>query len=77
MKSKKNLTEGTFGGKLDLPEYNLTAGILAENVYAKWNDEDNTDAVNDISFEIKPGECYGICGSVGDGKVNYDDFVQY
>ena len=76
MKSKSTLTAGSFGGKLGLPEDYLPAGILAQNVYAKWNDEDNSDAVNDISFEIKQGECYGICGSVGDGKVNDDNSVK-
>ena len=55
-------------------ESNIIDGILACNVAAKWNSVDDSDAVNDITFEIKKGQCYGICGSVGDGKVKEDIF---
>ena len=48
---------------------NIIDGIVASNVSAKWNSVDDSDAVNDITFAIKKGQCYGICGSVGDGKV--------
>ena len=51
------------------------SGILANRVTAKWNPEDDSDAIGDITFEIKKGQCYGICGSVGDGKVNNEVFV--
>ena len=50
---------------------NVTNGILARNVHAKWNSEDTIDSIQNITFEIKQGECYGICGSVGDGKVEH------
>ena len=56
-------------------EGNVIDGISARNVAAKWNSVDDSDAVNNITFEIKKGKCYGICGSVGDGKVKYDVFA--
>ena len=54
---------------------NIADGILANSVTAKWNPEDDSDAIGDITFEIKKGHCYGICGSVGDGKVNDEIFA--
>ena len=64
----KSSTPGELG--------NVADGILANSVTAKWNPEDDSDAIGDITFEIKKGQCYGICGSVGDGKVNDEVFLQ-
>ena len=59
----------TVDSKIDWEENNEKYGILVRNISAKWNPSNQTNALKDISFAIKKGECYGICGSVGDGKV--------
>ena len=64
-----------FSSEREVSDTKLNKGILAQNVCAKWSEEDNSDALNDITFEIKQGECYGICGSVGDGKVKVCYFI--
>ena len=64
------MTNGTFDGKVEHSKNHGLNGILAKNVHAKWNQEDDNDSIRNISFEIKQGQCFGICGSVGDGKVN-------
>ena len=50
-------------------ESDISNGILAKDVHAKWNPEDLSDSIRRISFKINQGQCFGICGSVGDGKV--------
>ena len=47
----------------------MTCGATVKNIYSKWNMEDALDVIKNVTFDIKNGECYGICGSVGDGKV--------
>ena len=61
---------GLLDGKKEQSKNHSLNGILAKNVHAKWNQEDDNDSIRNISFEIKQGQCFGICGSVGDGKVN-------
>ena len=59
-----------FSETRDVQELNASENsISAKCVYAKWTQEDDSDTIKDISFDVKEGECYGICGSVGDGKV--------
>ena len=50
-------------------ECDISNAILAKDVHAKWNSEDLSDTIRRISFKINQGQCFGICGSVGDGKV--------
>ena len=66
---KVTVAKDALDNKINRPLSNLSNGILARNICAKWNPNDMSDAIRDITFEIKNGECYGICGSVGDGKV--------
>ena len=66
----KVIGNGLVEGKLEGEELNTSKNsISAKCVYAKWTQEDDSDTIKDISFDVKEGECYGICGSVGDGKV--------
>ena len=48
----------------------MTCGVIVRSIFSKWNIEDTLDVIKNVTFEIKDGECYGICGSVGDGKVS-------
>ena len=75
VKSKTPGQLGNVGDKTERLGDNSMNGILANSVTAKWNPEDDSNAIGDITFEIKKGQCYGICGSVGDGKVNYGVLV--
>ena len=57
-------------GKLERTKLNASnKSISAKHVFSKWTPDDDLDTIKDISFDVKEGECYGICGSVGDGKV--------
>ena len=69
MNLRTSVINGLNYHKIDKPIYNGPYGILARNVNAKWSPEDATDSIKNITFEIKQGECFGICGSFGDGKV--------
>ena len=53
----------------DSPASSMSCGVVVRSIYSKWNMEDTLDMIKNVTFEIKNGECYGICGSVGDGKV--------
>ena len=66
----RRLVNGLCDGKMEQSENHSLNGIWAKNVHAKWIPEDDNDSIRNISFEIKQGQCFGICGSVGDGKVN-------
>ena len=60
---------GVFDEKAEELECDISNGILAKDVHAKWNAEDISDSIRNISLKVKRGQCFGICGSVGDGKV--------
>ena len=60
---------GVSDEKPEESECEISNGILAKDVHAKWNAEDLSDSIRNISLKIKRGQCFGICGSVGDGKV--------
>ena len=47
----------------------MACGVVVRSICSKWNMEETSDMIKNVTFEIKNGECYGICGSVGDGKV--------
>ena len=55
-------------------EEQCSSSINVCNIHGKWNSDAADDSLHDtlknVSFEMKNGECYGICGSVGDGKVS-------
>ena len=60
---------GVSEEKPEESEFDVSNGILAKDVHAKWNPEDLCDTIRRISFKVNQGQCFGICGSVGDGKV--------
>ena len=51
-----------------LLELSTRSNITVRNACAKWNPMADLHTIKDITFQISKGECYGICGSVGDGK---------
>ena len=64
------INNGFVEGKFPCKEFDTSkTSISAKRVFAKWTPEGDSDTIKDISFDVKGGECYGICGSVGDGKV--------
>ena len=69
VKLEKSKTNGIFAHCIDKSEYDLSKGIQAKDVHAKWNTEDVIDSIRNIELKINQGQCFGICGSVGDGKV--------
>ena len=60
---------GVSDEKPEESESDISNGIIAKDVHAKWNPEDLSDSITRICFKINKGQCFGICGSVGDGKV--------
>ena len=64
------INNGFVEGKFACKEFVTSkTSIFAKRVFARWTPEGDSDTIKDISFDVKGGECYGICGSVGDGKV--------
>ena len=59
---------------VDVPDFVFEKFINLKSVSFQYSNTD-TDALKDISFEIKKGECIGIVGETGSGKSTLVDVI--
>lgn len=67
-------TVGAKENYVDVPEFTYEKSITFQNVNFNYKNT-KKNALNNISFEIKKGECIGVVGETGSGKSTLIDLL--
>ncbi|CAG2173065.1 unnamed protein product, partial [Oppiella nova] len=67
MESKTDNTKG-LGDLAAFPKTNAKPKVIVNNISAKWSEGSPYATIQNISFNIKPGDLLAVIGPVGSGK---------